>query len=262
MLSGIAEVEDGRFTAFLWEKLSGPSVSMTGQNSANVKLTDLQEGEYVFRFSAMDNMGRTGLDEMTLRVDVPNQVPVVYAGRDVTITTAYTQYHLPGTGFDPDGRFVAFKWEKISGPAVTMIQANTANLKISGFEEGRYVFRFSATDNDGATASDEVMVTVEATEETPASLLAGTTGVAAYPNTFQSSVNVEIKTEEPEEYQIMVFDMLGEIIYQNSFVPDSFNSGTHLIDFSGQVIREGPYYIHVENQAGNFRKMLKIVKAH
>lgn len=264
ILSGLAYTTEGRFVAFRWEKISGPSVSMTGDRTANVKLSDLTEGEYVFRFSATNDRGLTGTDEMTLTVlpaENTNQPPVVGAGKDVTITTAYGQYFLSGTGHDPDGRFTAFRWEKVSGPAVSMSGHNTANLKITDFEAGEYVFRFSATDNGGATASDEVMVRVKEAENAAPSL-AASTSVTAYPNTFQSYINVEIEAEEPEEYQIMVYDMLGKIFYTNSFVPDNFNNATHTIDFSGQVLREGAYYIRIENQEGSFRKMLKVVKTN
>ena len=57
------------FRSYQWMKVSGPSVSMKDQNTANVKLSGLKVGTYVFRFTAIDNKGNKGSDEMILRVN-------------------------------------------------------------------------------------------------------------------------------------------------------------------------------------------------
>ena len=56
------------FRGYLWQKLSGPSVTLTDANTANVVLTNLQVGTYRFRFTATDSEGNSGSDEMTLTV--------------------------------------------------------------------------------------------------------------------------------------------------------------------------------------------------
>ena len=56
------------FRQYQWQKVSGPGVRMTNQNTANLKLYDLQAGTYVFRFIATDNRNNQGSDEMTLNV--------------------------------------------------------------------------------------------------------------------------------------------------------------------------------------------------
>ena len=44
--------------------MSGPSVSITKQNTANVELTNLRSGTYVFRFEATDSKGNKGSDDV------------------------------------------------------------------------------------------------------------------------------------------------------------------------------------------------------
>ncbi len=162
-LSGQAHDADGRFVSFRWEKVSGPSVSMKGQDSANVSLSNLEKGVYVFRFSATDNDGATGSDEMTLTVKgdaVANKAPQVNAGPDKTVTLPLDRLQLSATASDPDGSVVAYKWEKVSGPAVGMANAGTSTLTLSQLQEGSYIFKISVTDDKGAVAYDQLNLRV------------------------------------------------------------------------------------------------------
>ncbi|MGB3779290.1 MAG: T9SS type A sorting domain-containing protein, partial [Tunicatimonas sp.] len=59
------------FRRYLWEKVSGPDISITGQNTANVHLHKPALGVYVFRFTAEDSEGNQGSDE--IRLEVGNQ---------------------------------------------------------------------------------------------------------------------------------------------------------------------------------------------
>ncbi len=261
-LSGTGRDPDGRFTAFLWEKVSGPAVTMAGERTANVRLSDLVEGTYVFRFTATDNEGAKGSDEMTLTVmpgEQSNQPPVVSAGSDKVIMLPVNSISLSGTGRDPDGRFTAFRWEKVSGPAVAMAGERTANVRLSDLVEGTYVFRFTATDNEGAKGSDEMTLTVRAGQQLAGSEV-NRISVSAYPNTFRDYVNVQIQAEEQEQYELRVYDLMGREYYQNTFVHDHFNGGLHRIDLSGVNLQEGVYLILIEDQANGIRETVKIVK--
>jgi hypothetical protein len=74
ILSGSGRDPDGNFRAFRWEKISGPDVNMTQANTANLRLTELQAGSYVFRFTVTDNDRAMDADEMQLRIEEPNQL--------------------------------------------------------------------------------------------------------------------------------------------------------------------------------------------
>ncbi|MDC6352790.1 PQQ-dependent sugar dehydrogenase, partial [Zeaxanthinibacter sp. PT1] len=88
--------------------------------------------------------------------------PLANAGPDRAITLPANSLTLNGAGSDPDGGNVSFAWTEISHPGTpaTLTDANTANLTASGLVEGTYVFRLTVTDDESATAFDEVSVTV------------------------------------------------------------------------------------------------------
>ncbi|WP_017732247.1 PKD domain-containing protein [Nafulsella turpanensis] len=259
LLSAVGHDPDGVFREFRWEKLRGPSVSMRQENTANLILTDLVEGSYLFRFTATDNAGASTSDEMMLTVQRRNQVPIVDAGGDRTIDMGYFQYQISGIGFDPDGVFRAFRWEKVSGPSVSMQQQNTANLILTDFEPGVYTFRFYATDNDGATAADEMKLTVN--PEPAIAFQSYNIHVSAYPNTFQDHIHLTVQAAVAAEYQMEVYDMLGKVYYRGSFAGGLPNEQAHRIDLSDVNMRDGLYLIKIENRKYGFEEVVKVVKA-
>jgi accessory colonization factor AcfC len=96
---------------------------------------------------------------------VTNVAPVASAGSDLTITLPVATATLNGSGSsDPDGTIASYAWTQASGPATaTITTATIAQPAISKLvTAGTYVFKLTVTDNKGATATDQVTVTVKA----------------------------------------------------------------------------------------------------
>jgi hypothetical protein len=93
-----------------------------------------------------------------------NQLPVANAGADQTITLPANSVNLNGSNSsDPGGSIVSYSWSKISGPAeFTINSPAAASTTVSGLVTGTYTFRLTVTDNQNATASDDVVITVNA----------------------------------------------------------------------------------------------------
>ncbi|MCG7860182.1 hypothetical protein MD537_24585, partial [Flavihumibacter sediminis] len=62
---------------------------------------------------------------------------------------------------DADGTIASYNWRQVNGPSTaTIANAGNASTSVSGLVAGVYTFRLTATDNDGATATDDMTVTV------------------------------------------------------------------------------------------------------
>ncbi len=90
----------------------------------------------------------------------PNQPPVVNAGADGSVQLPVSTFNLSGTASDPDGTIVSSSWTKVSGPAALITSSSSLITAVTGLVQGTYVFRLTATDNDGSSSSDDVTITV------------------------------------------------------------------------------------------------------
>jgi len=107
-----------------------------------------------------------------------NQAPTANAGADQSVDEG-TTVNLSATGTDSDGTIASYSWQHVDGPNVTMTNVNAANMSfvapmvtIRAGCTSVVVFRVTATDDDGATGSDTVSVSVNDTNPpapTPAS---------------------------------------------------------------------------------------------
>ena len=91
----------------------------------------------------------------------PNSSPLVQAGSGQTVGSA-GHVILLGTASDPDGSITSYAWLQTAGPAVTIVGSDSLEASFDAPEESANLkFRLTVTDNGGATAYDEVTITVE-----------------------------------------------------------------------------------------------------
>ncbi|MEP2771630.1 MAG: PKD domain-containing protein [Fulvivirga sp.] len=158
-ISGTASDADGSIISTNWTQTQGVAASFTVSGST-ISITDLIEGYYAFEFSATDNQGAQNNDEVQVVVTTGNSIPVVNAGIDQTITLPTNSINLSGSATDSDGTIISYSWTKESGPSATLVNASTSTLTANNLVEGSYVFKLTATDDDGDIGSDEVSVLV------------------------------------------------------------------------------------------------------
>lgn len=190
-LAGSGSDADGTITIFLWEKVSGPSATLTGAATPTLTLTNLLVGSYVFRLTVTDNSGATGTSQVSVTVlpVATNQSPLVDAGSDFAITLPINSTDITGIAIDPDGTINSYLWTKISGPAATLSGTNLPTLSLTNLVAGIYVFRLTATDNQGSSASDDINLTVTATNQTP-SVVASNDEIITLPTTSTTLIAV------------------------------------------------------------------------
>ncbi|HHH19259.1 MAG TPA: PKD domain-containing protein [Campylobacterales bacterium] len=151
-LVGTADDSDGSIVSYQWKE----GTELLGQ-SPSLTFTSDEMGSHTLTFSATDNEGATASDSVTVTV-VANQAPVANAGQDesVTVNESVT---LRGTGSDTDGSIVSYLWQEGSATL-----GELATLSYVPTVVGNHTLSLTVTDDDGASSSDEVVVT--ATEVT------------------------------------------------------------------------------------------------
>ena len=112
-----------------------------------------------FRNGGGSSGGQSSGDQSTA-----NNPPVADAGQDRTVTLPTTSLTIEGKGSDKDGTVASMLWTKVSGGNATLTQTSSDKLQVANLSNGAYVFKFTVTDDDGASASDEVKVTVSGSD--------------------------------------------------------------------------------------------------
>ncbi|GEN06746.1 F5/8 type C domain-containing protein [Myxococcus fulvus] len=161
-LTGSATDSDGSIASYAWTQVSGPTATLTGAATSTLTVSDLSAGTLVFRLTVADDDGATHSDDVTVTVanTPPNQPPVANAGADRTVVLPNAGITLTGSATDSDGSIASHAWTQVSGPTASLSGANTPSLSVSALAAGTLVFRLTVTDDDGATHSDDVTVTV------------------------------------------------------------------------------------------------------
>lgn len=92
----------------------------------------------------------------------PNTPPTVNAGADQINLEPWATVTLTGTDSDGDGTIASRAWAQTGGPAVSLTGSGAARtFEAPGTLAGTTLtFQYSATDDDGATATDTMTVTV------------------------------------------------------------------------------------------------------
>lgn len=91
----------------------------------------------------------------------PNQLPIVTAGIDQSVSLPDNSVTLAGSATDPDGSIASYQWTRLSGPSQPIIVTpNSAQTQVGNLIQGTYQFQLTVTDNNGAVASDIVAVVV------------------------------------------------------------------------------------------------------
>jgi len=185
--SGSYAPNGGTITKYSWSEISGPNqASVTTISPSNIQAGNLQSGTYVFRLTVTSTGGSSSDDvnvvvggSVTPPPPSTNQPPIAKAGSDQTITTNSLQLSSWGS-YDPDGSIASYKWEKVSGPSqFSIVNDMYATPTISNLAAGTYAIKLTVTDNQGATGSTTVNITVNTgTVAPPPSATGGPVAVA------------------------------------------------------------------------------------
>lgn len=103
-----------------------------------------------------------------------NIPPVVNAGPNQSIVLPTSAVSLVGNAFDIDGTITGVLWTQDSGPSIAIFDTPTStSTAAAGLIQGTYVFRLTATDNNGATGFGTSQTVVIVAGNTPPTADAG-----------------------------------------------------------------------------------------
>ncbi len=161
---------DGTIVSYEWQTQSGEGIASI---EPTLSLGSLAVGVYTATLLVTDNDGNTATDSIIITViekvteeaeadkpvvvPVTNKVPVAQAGVDQNIVEGDT-LHLDGSASsDSDGTIDKYEWYKSTNPNSTVLGKT---YTITGLTTGTYTITLKVTDDDGATATDNMIATV------------------------------------------------------------------------------------------------------
>lgn len=168
-LNGSGTDAEGPIAGYLWEFVTGPvTPTIVSPASASTAINGLTvQGDYTFSLTVTDGGGLTDTKVITVTVlpAIPpvNNPPVSIPGANQTITLPDDDVTVMGTGTDTDGTITGYLWTQAGGPAIaTIVSPTSATTDIEGLLEGTYIFNLQVTDDDGATDTKPIVITVNA----------------------------------------------------------------------------------------------------
>lgn len=162
---GSGSDKDGSVTSYKWTQTGGATSRLKDENTSKLVVSELKDGKYYYRLTVSDDDGATDYDDIVITVSgsgstASNIAPVSNAGADKRIGDNIDVVRVYGSGYDKDGKIVSYKWTQFGGADVTLQNVNSPTLTVSGVEEGRYYFKLTVKDNDGAVAHDKMYILV------------------------------------------------------------------------------------------------------
>ncbi len=154
-----------------WVQIGGEEVDL--MPSANVpeptfKAPEVENGRVkilTFELTVIDPYGGSDVDTIKITVMPRNQPPTADAGPDQTAQKG-DALTLEGSGTDPDGDALNYRWSQIDGPIVTLDDPNSQSPTFDSEEmtrsTGTLRFQLTVGDGFGGIARDSVIIKITA----------------------------------------------------------------------------------------------------
>jgi len=250
---------DGTIQTYTWSYVSGPGTNnytIANTGAATTGLYNLVQGVYVFKLTVTDNRGGTATDNITVTVNAAppsaNQPPTARTDNDITITLPVNSTQVHGnTSSDVDGVIAAYKWTQVAGPTqATITNGSTAIATVSDLTTGIYTFELKVTDDDGASSTKTMKVTV-LNQVSPKAY------VKVYPNPTADELKLQFVTNANGKFLMTIYDANRRMMTQQT-IDKTQVSITETINVIGYG--KGVYFIELVSPDGKTRTTAKFIK--
>jgi hypothetical protein len=165
-LSGSGTDSDGTVTTYRWTQTAGQTVILTDANNAWASFEAPAVSSALtltFQLIVTDNDDASANDSINITVNpAANIAPTANAGTDQSVDEQAVVM-LTGSGTDSDGSVTTYRWTQIAGEAVILTSPNSASTSFDAPTAASaltLIFQLTVTDDDNATTTDTVAITV------------------------------------------------------------------------------------------------------
>ena len=165
-LSGSATDSDGTIVSYAWTQIYGTTLTLTAADSANASFDSSgvdDAGEVLtFALTVTDNDGVTARDNVIITVAANPDRLIANAGIDQSDIEQGATVTLTGSATVGTGTISNYAWQQISGATISITGANsaTASFVAPSTTGSEIVLQLTVTDSSGATATDNIIITV------------------------------------------------------------------------------------------------------
>ena len=192
-----------------WAQVGGEEVELTPSNTVaepTFKAPEVENGKVkilTFELTVEDPYGEIDTDLVKVTILPRNQPPTADAGADQTVEKG-DEVTLDGSGTDPDGDALTYRWSQIDGPTIELDDptSQTPSFDTSGVSRSTGIFRFQLTvfDGFGGAAKDTVIVKMTAGKPSLITAAAGPDQIVDEGDTVQLEGVCEDKLDRDLSY--------------------------------------------------------------
>ena len=163
-LNGLSSSDaDGSIVGYSWRVTNNGNATISNANTAQPLFSTAASGIYRVELKVTDNIGAIGVDTIVVQIATLNNPPLANAGTDIMLQQITDSIQLNGSlSSDIDGSIIKYKWQKISGPSITIVNDSMSMPWIKNILAGNYSLSLTVTDDSLATATDTVYLFVNA----------------------------------------------------------------------------------------------------
>jgi len=143
--------------SLLWHVSASNGQLIADGTGEHMIFVPMDDGVYTVTVTATDNDGGTGSDTMV--VTVINGVPIVDAGADQTVNEG-SEVGLSGSFTDPGNDSYSITWHVSASNGQVIADGHGPGMSFTALDNGLYTVTYTVLDDDGGSASDTMLVTV------------------------------------------------------------------------------------------------------
>ncbi|XP_054708646.1 dyslexia-associated protein KIAA0319 homolog [Uloborus diversus] len=167
ILNGSGSKDDIKISKWKWEQIQGPkNAVITDADAAIAKVNGLIPGYYQFMLTVYDEKNTHSSTTVNVSViQTENMTPRANAGGDKTIYLPCDVIVMNGSSSSDDIAIVKYQWTRdpasLAAGYVLENSEQTSVLKLTGLISGRYLFRLTVFDLQGASSYDTASLIVK-----------------------------------------------------------------------------------------------------